>query len=61
MGRRLNTTVLVGETVYEAGTDEADIDGAEGVTADVWDGETKAAADAPKRGGRRQAPADNES
>ena len=37
MGRRLNTTVLVGSTVYPAGTREEDIDGT--ITAEgVWDG-----------------------
>ena len=29
MGRRLNTTVQIGAAIYEAGTDESDIDGAD--------------------------------
>lgn len=41
MGRKLNTHVLVGSTIYEPGTDEADIDGT--ITADgVWDGDAPA-------------------
>ena len=35
MGRKLNTTVQVGDRIYVVGTDESDIDG--DVTADVWD------------------------
>lgn len=37
MARVLNTTVMVGDTIYPAGTPESEIDGE--VTADVWDGE----------------------
>lgn len=39
MGRTLATTTLIAGVVYEAGTDEADIEGAGTVSADVWDGE----------------------
>lgn len=40
MGRKLTKTTLVEGVVYDAGTDEADIDGADTVTADVWDQES---------------------
>ncbi len=40
MGRKLNTTTLIEGVVYEAGTDEADIVGADTVSAGVWAGES---------------------
>ncbi|GEB16669.1 hypothetical protein GUY44_07425 [Pimelobacter simplex] len=39
MGRKLSTTVQVGPYIYEAGTDEADIKGADTIAADVWGSE----------------------
>lgn len=39
MARVLNTHVMVDGQVYEPGTPESDIKGADTVTADVWDGE----------------------
>ncbi|UUW88396.1 hypothetical protein [Pimelobacter simplex] len=39
MGRKLSTTALIEGVVYEAGTDESDIAGADKVSADVWAGE----------------------
>lgn len=48
MGRKLSTTVQVGPYIYEAGTDEADIQGADTIAADVWDGEI--ASSAPEAG-----------
>lgn len=39
MARRLNATVMVDATIYEAGTPESEIDGE--ITAEgVWDGES---------------------
>lgn len=46
MGRKLSTTVQVGPYIYEAGTDEADIEGADTIAADVWGGEPASPASA---------------
>ena len=42
MGRQLAVPVMVGSTVYDAGTDEADIVGVDTIKADdVWAGESR--------------------